>query len=126
MKRGAMKRHHHEESKRRGDQRRFEDRLQRIVNESAAEAAAKTPASPQSRRRTARASAFAAAVIHQRDGVRSEVIVSDLSDTGAQVRSIRALDPHEVFTLHVPALSLTRTARIAWRTANTFGLEFLD
>jgi hypothetical protein len=59
-------------------------------------------------------------------GDRLEVVVKNLSATGARVEFIRDVQLPERVVLSEPSTGLRRTAHVAWQTWGIAGLEFLD
>jgi hypothetical protein len=60
------------------------------------------------------------------DGSSAEIVISNISDAGAELRSPRFFHHNKPFTLAAPTLGLKRRARVVWNTGNTFGVAFVD
>ena len=60
------------------------------------------------------------------DGSSFEIVISNISETGAEVRSTRFFHHHKPFTLAAPTLGLRRVARVAWSQGSVFGAAFID
>ncbi len=54
-----------------------------------------------------------------------EVVISDLTERGARADASRRFDLPADLIVRIPTLGLDRKARVAWRKAASFGLEFL-
>ena len=64
--------------------------------------------------------------IVQASGARHPVVVANLSEGGAELRSMRALGVLRNFELLVPSHGVRRKARTAWRGDGVFGVAFED
>ena len=104
----------------------FADRFNRVAGVADVKRNTGTWVVDRRRSLSDRAPAYAAAAIELASGERVDVIVSNVNDDGAEVRSHRRLVVTPVFDLIVPSLSLHRQARIVWRDANIYGVEFLN
>jgi hypothetical protein len=115
--------------KKRNDESAFADRVKRVAAASRSDEAKRNPdrvAVDRRKNSSARQPAYAAAAIVLASGERLEVIVANVNEDGAEVRTNRRLVVTPVFDLIVPTLGLNRQARIVWRNANIYGLEFLN
>ena len=116
--------------KRGADAARFKDRLRKVANETLPPASPKANLfTPRGDRRAAgstRTSLFVPGTIVQASGARHPVVVANLSEGGAELRSMRALGVLRNFELLVPSHGVRRKARTAWRGDGVFGVAFED
>jgi hypothetical protein len=59
-------------------------------------------------------------------GERIEVVVKNVSETGARIDFFRRLDLPSRVLLQAPSLQLKRWARVVWQTDSSAGLHFED
>jgi hypothetical protein len=96
------------------------DRVRRI-----ADAKAPSPASKPAAHRDPRQTLFRNGVVIIDDAERLNVVIKDLSDSGARVEFfVRRILPDAV-TLAEPMLKLRRRARVVWQRDGVAGLAFV-
>ena len=111
------------------DSGRFANRLQKVAGETVTDPQNRTPFVTRTDRRkadVARIRMFVPGTIVQTSGDRHPVVVANISDAGAELRSMRALGVLRNFQLLVPSHAVKRSARVAWRSEGVFGVEFVD
>jgi hypothetical protein len=116
--------------KKRNDAVRLEDRVKRLtdaLDKPGGKASAPTVPVSRSRARAPRQATFTPAALVFDGGVRLEIVVKNISETGAQVQSSPGgtLVGREA-DLVAPTLGRRRRARIVWQKAGFLGLRFLD
>jgi hypothetical protein len=98
-----------------------------ISHGAANEQGSPAPKPVRNRRRAERKGAFKQGVLISSSGEEVQIVLKNLSETGARVDFFRggsAIVGRAV--LSVPTLGLKRNVRIAWKDQNSAGLEFVD
>lgn len=99
------------------------DRLRKIAGASAEETVYSTVTTGE--KRSERKSTFKAATLSFITGERVDVVVKNVSDTGARVEFLRDIELPDRVMLSEPTLRLKTWAYVIWQTRGAAGLQFV-
>ncbi len=102
------------------------ERLQRIANTPALDDEAYQSVAPPPRpERPQRETTFRQATVQLLGGERLDVVVKNLSETGARIEFFRKVILSEYVVLNEPVLRLRTRARVVWQQDGAAGLHFV-
>jgi hypothetical protein len=101
-------------------------RMRQIADRPAAadESYASPTVSPEGRK--ARTPTFKQATIQLSTGERMDVVVKNVSDTGARIEYFRKVTLTDRILISEPTLRLKKWAKVMWQTEGAAGVHFLD
>lgn len=79
----------------------------------------------QNRNRAPRQATFKQGTITMQGGERMDVVVKNLSDTGARIEYFRKVHLTEMVVLTEPTMRIKTRARVMWQTDGAAGLQFV-
>lgn len=100
------------------------ERLQRIAGKPALEDTAYQSSRPKPTR-PERQATFKQATVRLQGGERLDVVVKNLSETGARIEFFRKVTLTDQVLISEPTLRLKRVAQVVWQKDGTAGLHFL-
>lgn len=101
------------------------ERMQRIASAPALDDEAYTSATSTKPERAHRQTTFRQATIQLMGGERIDVVVKNLSDSGARIEFFRKVTLTEYLILTEPSQRLRTRARVVWQQEGSAGLHFL-
>lgn len=102
------------------------DRMRKISAQPALEDDAYKPdRTLQNRNRAPRQLTFKQGTITMQGGERMDVVVKNLSDTGARIEYFRKVHLTEMVVLSEPTMRIKTRARVMWQTDGAAGLQFV-
>jgi hypothetical protein len=101
------------------------ERLQRIAGKPALDDTAYQGAQPKKTARSFRDATFKQATIRLQGGERMDVVVKNLSATGARIEFFRKVTLTDQVLISEPSTRLKRLAKVVWQKEGSAGLHFL-